>query len=176
MPRLFVAIDIPDEVKEQLTALCSGINGARWVKPEQMHLTLYFIGKADQTQAEIVKFGLGAVKAAPFTFYMKGIGQFPLKGNPRVIWVGVQAPAELELLQKQVEAIVVKLGHQPAELSFSPHITLARLKSPAHDLRHYFDRHATFEGAEIRVSHFGLYSSNLTPQGSIYRREATFPL
>lgn len=180
MSRLFVAIDLPDEVKAQLAALCSGINEARWVKPEQMHLTLRFIGEMSDTEVEAIKMALGAVHAAPFAFYLKGVGQFPPKGSASVIWAGMKAPVELERLHREIETSLVKLGHKPADMSFSPHITLARLKSPSHNastnLRQYFDKHCEFESATITVSHFSLYSSTLAPQGSIYQSEATYPL
>lgn len=85
MPRLFVAIDLSDEIKSQLSALCTGIGGACWAKPEQMHLTLRFIGEISDTEVEAIKMALGAVNAVPFTFHLKGVGQFPSKGSPCVI-------------------------------------------------------------------------------------------
>lgn len=92
----------------------------------------------------------------------------------------MKAPVDLERLQRQIEISLVKLGHKPADKSFSPHITLARLKSPSHNasmsLRQYFDKHYEFESAAITVNHFTLYSSQLVSHRSIYQSEATYPL
>jgi len=125
MHRLFVAIDLPDEVKNALGTLCSGLAGAKWVKREQMHLTLRFIGDVDDERFEAIKSELGSVKSAPFEMHLEGVGQFPVKGKPRVLWVGVKAHPALAELYGKVNNTLNGLDLPPEDYPFSPHITLA---------------------------------------------------
>ena len=87
--RLFVALDLPSAVKGQLKTLQTGVSGAKWVKPQQMHLTLRFVGDATVEQSKQLEMGLAEIKAAPFSFHLRGVGQFPPKGKARVLWVGI---------------------------------------------------------------------------------------
>jgi len=178
MHRLFVAIDLPDEAKNALGTLCSGVAGAKWVKREQMHLTLRFIGDADDAQFEAIKHELQSVKSAPFDMWLEGVGQFPAKGKPRVLWVGVKAPPVLAELQRQVSSTLNGLNLPPGDHPFSPHITLARLKTPpaAESVRQYFGKQASFKTETFPVQGFILFSSQLTPGGSIYRKEAVYSI
>jgi 2'-5' RNA ligase len=178
MIRLFVAVDLPDEVKDGLGALCSGVSGAKWVRREQMHLTLRFIGDADDNQFEAIKAALGSISALTFAMRLEGVGQFPPKGKPRVLWVGVKAPPALAALQQTVNTSLDKLGLPPEDHPFSPHITLARLKTPPppESTRQFFDRHAAFKTDAFPVESWILFSSQLMPQGSIYRQEAVYRL
>ncbi len=178
MIRLFVAVDLPDAVKDQLGELCSGISGAKWVKREQMHLTLRFIGEVERAQAEAIRTSLSTIHSAPFTMTLEGVGQFPPKGKPRVLWVGLKAPAVLPQLQRQVEETLVALNLPPEDHPFSPHITLARFKMPPtpDSMRQFMTRHTDFHTDLIPVASFVLYSSVLAPQGPTYRHEAVYPL
>ncbi|MBL8154271.1 MAG: RNA 2',3'-cyclic phosphodiesterase [Anaerolineae bacterium] len=178
MPRLFVAIDLPDPVKDDLTELCYGIRGVRWVKREQLHLTLRFIGDVEDDLLDTLSDALGQVRAAPFSFQLQGVGQFPPRGAPRIIWTGVKAPPDLKRLHGQIESVLQPLGIDPEDRPFSPHITLARLKeAPASEsLRQFFGRHVHFKSAPIPVSRFVLYSSLLAPEGPTYTVEGQFAL
>ncbi|GIL13053.1 MAG: RNA 2',3'-cyclic phosphodiesterase [Chloroflexota bacterium] len=178
MPRLFVAIDLPETVKDALGELCRGIPGAKWVSREQMHLTLRFIGEVDAPRFEAIRSGLGHLQAAPFELALKGVGQFPPRGAPRVLWVGLAAPPALAALQQRVESALVGLGIEPEDRPFSPHITLARLKTPPPPLLvgQFLNKHAAFQSESIPVSAFILYSSQLRPTGPVYRQEAVYNL
>lgn len=180
MPRLFVAIDLPLETKAELGSRCSGIIGARWVVSENMHLTLRFIGEADAARLEEIKIKLGAVSTAPFTFHLRGFGQFPPVGNPRIIWAGVSAPSDLWTLQHLIDITVQRVGFGPANKPFSAHITLARLKhTPTikeDNLQRFFDSHKAFESTPIAVDHFTLYSSITGSGYPHYQCEAAYPL
>lgn len=178
MVRLFTAIDLPDAVKDQLAGLASSISGAKWVRREGLHLTLRFIGEVDQPQSESIQTALKTVHHAPFTLRLKGVGQFPPKGKLRVLWVGIDASPALNQLYQQIETALRKLDLPPDDHSFSPHITLARFKSPpdAEQVREYHARHATFETQMVDVREFILFSSTLTSEGAIYRPEAVYPL
>jgi 2'-5' RNA ligase len=178
MKRLFVAVDFPEAIKAQLKPLCSGLSGAKWVAHYQMHLTLRFIGDADKQQEEAIKTGLAGMQATPFSVSLQGIGQFPPKGKPRVIWVGVQAEAALNQLQAKVEQAVRNCGFEEADHPFSPHITLARFREAPNgeQVERYFAHHQHFETEVFPVDRFVLYSSQLTPSGSIYTPEGIYRL
>ncbi len=178
MLRLFVAVDLPDAVKDQLAALCAGVQGAKWVQRGQLHLTLRFIGEADDTKLQPIKTALAGITSAPFSMALRGVGQFPPKRAARVLWVGVDAPPALNQLQGQVEATLNRLDFAPEEHNFSAHITLARLKtaSPPSAVQGYLARHAAFQSESFPITEFVLYSSILSPQGPTYRREAVYRL
>lgn len=178
MKRLFVAIDLPTGIKDELGEICSGIAGAKWVRREQMHLTLRFIGEVDDQRFETIKSGLSEVQAVPFTMRLEGVGQFPEKGKPRVLWVGVRAPNSLTQLQQQIENRLRKLGLEAADKGFTAHITLARFRTPPapESMRSYFARHGDFGTEAIEVESFILYSSWLRPEGPTYQHEAIYPM
>jgi RNA 2',3'-cyclic 3'-phosphodiesterase len=176
--RLFIAVDLPDTVKDQLGKLCIGITGAKWVKRDQMHLTLRFIGEVDDAQAEAIKAALSGIRSAPFTMTLDGVGHFPPKGKPHVLWVGVTAPPQLTQLQRQIENALLSLNLPPEDHPFSPHITLARFRMPPppEAMRQYLAHHTAFRTETIAVESFVLFSSQLAPQGAAYRHEAVYPL
>lgn len=152
--------------------------GAKWVNVEQMHLTLRFIGDASPEQMTQLETGLAAIRAAPFSFHLTGIGQFPPKGKPRVLWVGMQPSVELNHLQAQVEQVVTQCGFERADHPFSPHITLARFRTtpPPAAVEEYFRLHNHFKTDTLVVNAFILFASNLTPKGSVYTQVARFLL
>ena len=177
MLRLFIAIDLPASIKARLADLCSGLPDAKWVRHEQMHLTLHFIGDLDEDGFAAVKSALTDVITPPFEMHLEGMGQFPVKGKPRVLWVGLKAPSALFTLHQSIMTSLNLLG-LPPDHPFSPHITLARFKNPPppETVCPYFDQHAAFKTEAFPVTDFILFSSTLTPHGSIYRREAVYPL
>jgi 2'-5' RNA ligase len=177
MKRLFVAIDLPDQVKAQIKPLCKGIVGAKWVSDQQLHLTLRFIGDTDEKQQSLIETGLATIRATPFHLALVGLGQFPNRGQPRVLWVGLEATTALTALQKQVEAAIRTSGFSP-DKPFSPHITLARFRNPPPlgSMDNYLKIHRDFKSTAFGINHFTLYSSQLTSHGSNYHIEAQYPL
>jgi RNA 2',3'-cyclic 3'-phosphodiesterase len=178
MQRLFVAINLPDAVKNTLGALCTNVPGAKWVKHPQMHLTLRFIGDVDDQQSEAIKSGLDSLQAAPFEMRLEGVGQFPARGKPRVLWVGVKAPPVLSDLQQQVNTTLDRVSLTPEDHPFSPHITLARFKTPPpqDNMRQFFTKNADFKTEPFRVETFILFSSELRSEGAVYRKEGVYSL
>ncbi|WP_298432168.1 RNA 2',3'-cyclic phosphodiesterase [Geobacter sp.] len=175
--RLFVAIDLPDEVKQSVAALCRGVPGVRWLPPEQLHLTLRFIGEADDAVVGAIRRGLAAITAPPFPLSLQGVGCFPSPRRPRVLWVGLDGSEPLKRLHRGVEATVVAAGLPAEERPFSPHITLARLREQREgEIAPFLVRNASFHSEPFPVDAFHLYSSILTPKGAIHRREASYPL
>lgn len=177
MLRLFVAIDLPEEIKAAIHALRCPISGAKWVDEAQLHLTLRFIGDADDDLLHRITTGLSGIMAAPFSLAMMGVGCFPPKRNPKVLWVGVDKNEALSNLQNAVEKVLLQSGLEPEIRSFSPHITIARLKeTSAALLAPFLQKNNGFTTPFFPVTEFVLYSSTLAPQGAIHRQEVLFPL
>ena len=179
--RLFIAIELPDSVKDQLLKLRADIPGATWVKPHGYHLTLRFLGDGiEEAKLEPIKDALAAVTGNAFSVQLQGVGRFPPnpKQSARVLWVGVSTPPVLNQLYQQIERAVTGLGFPPEGRAFNPHITLARLKSvkPEPKVDQFLQAHRNFKTAPISVSEFHLISSVLSAQGATYHTEATFHL
>lgn len=175
--RLFVAIPLPEDVQERLSLLCSGIAAARWVEPENMHLTLRFLGEVDGGQAADVDSALGGIKVPAFDLNLNGIGQFGDGRKVRTLWVGVEPHELLMRLQTKVENAVQRAGLPPEGRKYKPHITLARFKSnPGPKLGRYLCENSLFRLGPIPVNDFALYSSFLSPKGAIHRVETDYPL
>jgi len=178
MPRLFVAVDIPPPVREELANLCHGVVGARWVDMSQIHLTLEFIGETDGTTAELLTDGLETIEAEPFPLALKGTGYFPPRGHARVLWAGATESPALLSLQRQVRAVARECGIAGDGRKFSPHITLARFRVPAplHDIGPFIASHGLYRSDEFEVKEFHLYSSVLSRGGAVHTREQSYPL
>jgi 2'-5' RNA ligase len=153
-----------------MVAIRSDLTGARWVPVEQLHLTLRFIGDVDDALLLALRKGFREIQALPLSLTFSGIGRFPARGNPRVLWVGLTTSSPLLALQGQVELACVKAGVLKAEQRFSPHITVARLKSPTHEeVAAFISRNAGFRCDPFTAREFYLYESTLTGQGAIHR-------
>ncbi len=177
--RLFVAIEVPDAVRDRLAALKADVPGASWSKAASMHLTLRFLGDGlSDGQLTAVQRALERVHAAPFELMMSGVGRFPGGPRPaRVLWVGVSESEPLLALQTQVETAVESAGF-PREREYSPHVTLARLRQPkaSAEVQSFLAAHAGFNSEPFPVDQFVLFSSALTPRGPIYTTQGLYPL
>ncbi len=177
MIRIFIAIDLPGSVKQEIARLCCGLPGARWVQPEQLHLTLRFIGEVDGGMFRDIRAGLSEIVVAPFSLQLDGVGFFPPRGRPRVVWVGLRQSNELQRLRNRLESCLVGLGLEPEKRKFAPHITLARLKNtPPVKVGRFLENHNLFLSRPWTVDEFFLYSSRLGRNGAIHRIEAGYPL
>lgn len=175
--RLFVAIDLPVEVRQSVTDICRGLAGVRWLPPEQLHLTLRFIGEADDAVNAAIRKGLATIASPPFHLTLSGTGCFPSPRRPRVLWVGLSGSDPLMQLQQKVETAVATAGLPADERPFSPHITLARLRDHrGSDVAPFLAQNACFASGPFLVDAFHLYSSILTAKGAIHRRETSYPL
>ncbi len=177
MIRLFVAIELPEDARDRLAMLCDGVDGAKWVSPDTMHLTLRFIGEVEEPVAEEIDHMLGRVRARPFRMVLDGTGHFGSRRKARALWVGVRKNAQLKELQVKIEAALRRAGLGPAGRKFSPHVTLARFSNmPAEALKDFLVATGRFRHGPIRVKSFTLFSSFLTRDGAIHRAEAEYPL
>lgn len=175
--RLFVAIDLPEELRERIGAFARGIPAARWVGPENMHLTLRFIGEVDGHQAQDIDAALSQVRTPRFTLALAGVDRFGSGGKERALWVGVEDNPALMRLQAKIETALQRAGLPPEGRKFKPHVTIARFKgNPGGRLHEFLARHSLFRGEPFEVEQFVLYSSFLGHNGAIYSAEAAYPL
>ncbi len=173
--RLFVAINPPEVVREQIgagTAELRRLVGVRWVDPGALHITRKFIGASDEGRAEEVAASLRRVASghAPFDVGLCGVGAFPSLRRPRVVWVGTAPSPELGRLQGEIEAALEELGIEREEREFSAHITLGRARrGSAVDAQRLASlaRRAAIRGS-WRVESVDLMESRLRPTGAVY--------
>lgn len=160
--RLFIAVDLPDRVRESLAAICADLPGARWCDPAQLHLTLRFLGSVDDDAR--IREQLRRVRQSTFSLSVRGVGVFPPRRPARVLWAGVNPHEPLQALKAAIDEA---LGPDPeaAERGFSPHLTLARFRDPPGPaLPRYLAEHAAFATPPFTVAEFHLYQSFLGPE------------
>ncbi len=177
MIRLFVAIPLPEDLRQRLAGMGAGVPGARWIAPEYLHLTLRFIGEVEETLMDDIDGALGRIRAPAFEVTFDEIGRFGTGRQPRIIWVGVERCLPLERLYARIEAALTGQGLEPERRNFKPHVTLARLKnaSPAR-VGAFLAAHGLFRHGPVPVDRFTLFSSRLGRKGAVYRAEAEYPL
>lgn len=176
MVRLFTAITLPEPVRAGLVGLRAGIPGARWLDPEQIHLTLRFIGEVDGAGAREALSALADVRAPSFELTLSGVGQFGDK-KPHTLWVGVSPSEPLMRLAAKVETALQRAGFAPETRRFTPHITVARLRHASGGrMIEFLSGHSLFRAGPFPVEEFVLFSSQLSRSGTRYRPEAQFPL
>ena len=175
--RLFVSIELPESVTQTIAQLDPNIRGVRWLEPRQMHLTLAFLGNASAEIQETLSEKLRAISWKPFFLPLIGLGTFPTKGSPKIIWIGVgTGHPHLFQLHKRVQEAVLGAGLEPDLRAFHPHITVARCGDvSAESVRPFLRTHAAFDAGMIHVQFFSLNSSELKPDGPVYTREIAVP-
>jgi 2'-5' RNA ligase len=176
MPRLFTAVEIPSEIAAALSTLRGGLPGARWVDPENYHLTLRFIGDIDDAMARDVAFMLGQVRRQKFELQIDGLTSFGGR-KPRAV-VATAAPTRSLLeLQAEHERLMQRIGFEPEGRRYTPHVTVARLRdSTSRQVADYLSARGHFRSAPFSVSRFVLYSARASVGGGPYVVEAAYPL
>jgi 2'-5' RNA ligase len=186
--RLFVAIPVPGQVRAEITAAQRELQSlaphglVRWAKPEQMHLTLKFLGDVPVVRLEDLKVAVGAVctKAQPLSLRATGIGFFPNARAPRVIWAGISDEAgQLTGLQTEIERAVSPFASEPRPENFVGHLTLGRVKDPrSPGIRGLADRAQTLgtrRFGEWTAAAVEIVRSELFPEGARHNPVAVFP-
>lgn len=181
--RAFIAVDISDDLKEQIQKFSDGLAGSmdglpvRWHPADRIHLTLKFLGDVSETNIEMISTILTnqAVQTAPFNLSVGSLGVFPNMQRPRVIWIGVEAPDELGSLQRRIELETTRMGYAPDKRSYSPHLTLARVSrnaAPAQvqAISQVLRKQKLGFLGVTSVAEIVLYSSDLQPGGAVYTR------
>jgi RNA 2',3'-cyclic 3'-phosphodiesterase len=179
--RLFVALDLREEIREAIRRLIAqlrgGSKGARWVRPEGMHVTLKFIGYVAEDQVGPIGSALARIRSPQAVdLRFRGVGFFPNEKRPRVMWCGIEGSPNLTPLAKDIEGALEPLGIPPETRDFVPHLTLARFSTPA-TMPELARAAAEFEShkfGETRETEFHLFESILRPAGAEYSRLASY--
>ena len=171
MIRLFVGLPLPEDHRRQLSLMSHGIEGARWVAPENLHITLRFIGEVDEDVAEDLAQALDAVTARPFELSVETLGTF---GHPtHALWAGItdRSAGELAGLQANIESALVRAGLEPEHRKFVPHVTLARFrKVNMGRVARLLEGSGDLKLAPFAVHGFSLFRSHLRPEGAQYEQ------
>lgn len=176
MHRLFVAIDPPEAIKDQLIDLMGGVAGARWQSDEQLHLTLRFIGEVDRHQANDIAAALASLHFPRFELQLAGAGTFDRRGQVNALWAGVAPHDTLTALHRKVDQAVIRAGVPPEPRAYHPHITLARVNRETGPLDGFVSRHGGLASPRFAVEDFCLYESRLGTGGSVYTIVERYPL
>jgi 2'-5' RNA ligase len=175
MPRLFTALEIPPDVRSAISAVRGGLPGARWVDPENYHVTLRFIGDVDESVAREAAFILGQVRREAFEVKLDRLSSFG-GHRPRAIVALVAPCPPLVELQAEHERLLRRIGLEPEGRKFTPHVTLARLRnSSSHQVAEFFSSRGHFCAPVFEPERFVLFSSRDSVGGGPYVVEADYP-
>lgn len=197
--RLFIAVDLPEPVRRRLARLVADApSGVRPVRPEQLHVTLHFIGETDDAAVAALAATLAACGTSvpsrrtagvsslrsretsrpAFTIDITGVGVFPPHGRPTVLWAGVADDDDLRTLHADVAGALASCGFAAERRPWVPHVTLARLtrRAPRAWTRAFLVRHHDLAVPGIQVGSFRFYESTRTAEGTIHTAVATVPL
>jgi RNA 2',3'-cyclic 3'-phosphodiesterase len=185
--RLFVALEIPSELKKQLASLIKELreaagesrgNGPRWVRPENLHLTLKFIGEAASDKVSPICNMLTRIPSSEhISLEFRGLGFFPNEKKARVLWVGISNSSQVQTLAANVEFVLEQIGIPREQRRFQPHLTLARFEPPGvtTNLRVAIARNANRTFVSLHAHEFHLIESKLKPAGAEYTTVRSFP-
>ncbi len=175
--RLFVAVDLQDEVRDNIWRLSeklASIKGLKTVEKENLHITLMFLGEVDSKRVELIKDELSKISFEPFKIKLASVGAFPSTASPRVVWVDVkEGKEELKRLADAVYEKLKKLGFK-RDKEFVAHVTVARVKRKSPEIQEVMGEFAKAEFGEMVVNKFKLKQSILRPQGPIYKDIGVF--
>jgi 2'-5' RNA ligase len=186
--RTFIALDIPPDIQQAIQHHVDTLRKAlgdfvRWVPVKNIHLTLKFLGDVSPADLDLLTQMLRteADSCLAFDFSVGRLGSFPSPRRARVLWVGVQAPAELEALQRGIESACVRLGYESDQRPFSPHLTLGRVRdhiaaSDQQKIQKTLEETKIDSLGTARVDSVHLYKSDLKPGGSVYTKLFSAPL
>jgi len=179
--RLFIAIEIPEEVRNALAALLREWRGiapaAKWVRAENLHVTLKFLGHSEPEKLGAIEQALAAVRSPqPIALQFCGLGFFPNEKRPRIFWTGMEASANLRELAQDIDHAVTRLGFPAENRPFAPHLTLARFDPPGlpAKLDVAVKQHASAKFGSLHSSTFHLIESKLKPTGAEYTTVQSF--
>lgn len=176
MPRLFTGLEIPADVAQTLSFLRGGLPGARWIDPENYHLTLRFIGDIERGLADEVASMLGRIGREPFEIRLEGLSSFGGR-KPRAVVASVAPTPALLDLQAEHERLLQRVGLDPEGRKYTPHVTLARLReTSSQQVADYLSARGSYRSLPFRVERFVLFSSRASTGGGPYVVEEAFPL
>jgi len=185
--RTFIAIELPQEIKSALSNIQAELKQAhadvKWVKPENIHLTLKFLGEIDETLVEKICAILEGIarQNTPFNLSLSDLGAFPKLNYPRVIWIGVTNDQPVVKIAEEIEKEAVEIGLPSESRPFSSHITVGRVRSGLNrgaliEKLIFLKKNFPPSKLEFKVHSLTLFKSTLTPSGPIYEIIHSYPL
>lgn len=179
MIRLFVGLELPEDIKEHIYTLHGGVPSAHWVDKEKLHLNLCFIGNVQEDVGENIHDKLCQLRFPAFTLGFKQIGYFETSGIPHHLWVGVDYYQALDELAAKISNVVRECGVQNDRFKFHAHVNIASLKGTSIvDVMNFVAANNLFKTRQYHVYYFTLFSSYAREngEGKLYRVEARYPL
>lgn len=174
--RLFIAVRPPEPVRDRLVDAMEGIEGARWVDEENLHLTLRFLGEVERPAANDLAAALGRIAWPRFALRIEGVGHFTRKGQTTALWARIPDSAPLEGLRQKVEGACEAAGLGRETRRFTPHVTLARLGRSSGPIAGWLAAFGDMSAGPWEVTEFVLYESHLGRTGSFYEPVTAFAL
>ena len=179
MPRLFIALPVPEDISEELATLQSGVPDARWVPLENLHVTLCFAGDVQGGTMRDLEEELSDIAGPRFSVVIAGVEQFSTGKQPRTLVALVEKSDRLDWLQQKVSTVARNCGIEVERRKFRPHVTLARFPNGAetgHHIAQFMASFSTFRAGPWIADHFTLYSSRPGDGGRIYTEKAAYNL
>ena len=170
--RVFLAIPLPQHLKDSISAvqrqLQTLIPSARWIPPENLHLTLHFFGGIGQETLEKIKVSVLSVKGCkrPFLVEVKGLGAFPGRHRPRVLWLDLEPKDQLRQLHQDCNKALLRAGVATESRPYSPHLTIGRLRQQKTDLTDLFNTVGHQRIGQLPINELILFKSRLKPGGA----------
>jgi 2'-5' RNA ligase len=180
--RLFTAIDLPEKVLGNLAALLERLKPAariHWSPPANLHITTKFMGEWPEDRLREMQKTLGALAPRQaFPIQIRNVGFYPNPHSPRIFFAGIEAPADLAALARDIDGALQKIGVEPEKRAYNPHLTLARIKEPVpmQKLRQSIAALDSLDFGEFQADRFYLYQSRMQSTGSVYTKLSEFPL
>ena len=187
--RAFLASELPIPLQENIQSATTGLRKdlgndlIRWVPVHNVHLTLIFLGDISSSSLDLIKQMMvtEAAQVQAFDIQVEGLGSYPNSRRPRILWVGLNAPATLTYLQHALEAAAARLGYAPEEREFSPHLTIGRVRqnvsaADQQKIRNMLEGTKVGHLGTVCVDGVHLFKSDLQPSGSLYTKLFSAPL
>ena len=175
MVRLFVGLDIPDQIIYDLAPARGGVEGAHWQRDNQLHMTLAFIGDVSGKTGREIEDALARIRFTPFQLSLNGVGLFGKPKHPKALWAGVEDRKPLLHLHEKIVSALDRIDVETERRKFKPHVTLARFRRGAQArVGDWLTNNEILHTAKAEISNFVLFSSERTSEGSYYRHEAIF--
>jgi 2'-5' RNA ligase len=176
--RCFISINLDEYTQKKVGDIIDVLNkyeaDIKWVNPENLHLTLKFLGNTPEERLNLIKEALENVasKYHPFYTKIKGMGVFPNKRYPRVLWVGVENKEILIEIQRQVETEMSFIGYKKEQKEFSPHVTIGRARSSfrVQNVLECLDSYKDYDFGILCVKNIYIMRSDLNPKGPKYTK------
>lgn len=184
--RSFLAFELPFDIRKKVIQISGELKktglDAAWVRPENIHLTLIFMGDTDEKHLREIISGIGSIagRYKPFEISLGGAGLFPDIRRPRVLWLGLNGErGRLSSLRDDLQKPLQEFGVKQERRPFKPHLTLARFRRGINDrplLKKSIDKYKDYSGPDGKLDEITLFKSELKPGGSIYTKLHSWPL